>query len=440
VRGTTTEEKVIKDQSVQTDTTVQNLLEAGLHFGHQTKRWNPKMKRYIFGERNGIYIIDLARSLDCLKEAQQFIYDTVVRGRSVLFVGTKKQAQVPLKETAERLKQHYVTNRWLGGMLTNNETVRRSVSRMRHIEQMEKDGTLDDLPKKEVSRIRREYAKLQRNLSGIADMDRLPGALFVVDVNRESIAVAEANRLGIPVIAMLDTNCDPSPIDYPIPGNDDAIRAIRLIVKVIGDTILQASNEYAKVAAEEARRRAAAEAEAKAKAKAAEEERRAKNEAAKKAREEAIAKARAEAEKKEAEEKKAAAEAKKDEKPAKDEKPEPKAEDKAETKEEKPEAKDDKKAEEKTETADEKPDAKAGKVEEKAEEKPEEKAEEKSEFKPEATEEKEEAKADAEPEQESGAKDAPEADKEAEKAEDADAAAEEEADEAAGEEKDSKKE
>ncbi len=298
---------------VRTDVAIQDLLEAGLHFGHQTKRWNPKMKRFIFDQRNGIYIIDLAKSLAHLKSAQQFLYDTVVRGGKVLFVGTKKQAQDPLKESAERLHQFYVTHRWLGGTLTNIQTVRRSVGRMRELEKMEKDGSMEALAsKKEVSQLRREYQKLYRNLCGIADMDKLPGAMFVVDVNREAIAVAEANRLGIPVVALVDTNCDPDPIDFPIPGNDDAIRAIRLVVKVIADTIQQASNEYARIAAEEARRRAAEEAEAAAKAKAAEEERKAREkerkakEADAKAQDNArIAEARAkEAERKEAEAKK----------------------------------------------------------------------------------------------------------------------------------------
>ncbi len=280
---------------------VSDLLEAGVHFGHQTKRWNPKMKRYIFAERNGIYIIDLSKSLALLKEAQQFIYDTVVRGRGVLFVGTKKQAQDVIKGTAEKLNQFYVTHRWLGGTLTNNTTIRKSVNRMRELEAMVEDGSIDKLPsKKESSSLRRELTKLQRNLSGLANMEQLPGALFVVDVNRESIAVEEANRLKIPVVALVDTNCNPDSIDYPIPGNDDAIRAIRLIIKVIGDTIQEASNEYAKVAAEEARRRAAEEAEAAAKKKAAEEK-------ARKARQEALDKAKAATKQKKAE--KAAADA-----------------------------------------------------------------------------------------------------------------------------------
>ena len=270
---------------VQTKVTVQDMLDAGLHFGHQTKRWNPKMKRFIFGERNGLYIIDLAKSLALLRVAQEFVYDLILSGKSILFVGTKKQAQEPLKETTDRLKQHCVTHRWLGGMLTNNETIRKSVMRMRELEKMAADDEFKSAgSKKEAARLRREMEKLQKNLSGISSMDHLPGALFVVDVNRESIAVTEAKKLGIPVIAMLDTNCDPDNIDYPIPGNDDAIRAIRLVTKVLGDTILQASNEYAKKASDELRRKAAEDAEAKAKAKTERETRRVKEETARKTR------------------------------------------------------------------------------------------------------------------------------------------------------------
>lgn len=280
---------------VRTDLTIQDLIESGLHFGHQTKRWNPKMKRYIFAERNGIYIIDLAKTLVALTEARRFIYETVARGRRILMVGTKKQAQQPIREAAEKLKMPHVVNRWLGGTLTNNQTIRKSVTRMREFEKMEADGSINKLPKKEIAAIRRELEKMHYNLSGIADMDALPGALFVVDIGCEAIAVAEANRLKIPVIAIVDTNCDPDPIDYPIPGNEDAIRAIRLVVDAISTTIQQAQNEYAKVAAEEARRRAAAEAEAAAKQKAAEEERKTREREAKKLRAEAIAKSKTEA-------------------------------------------------------------------------------------------------------------------------------------------------
>jgi small subunit ribosomal protein S2 len=294
---------------VRSDVNIQDLLDAGLHFGHQTKRWNPKMKRYIFGERNGIYVIDLAKSVDMLTEARQFIYNTVSRGRKVLFVGTKKQAQQPVKEAAEKLKQPYVVNRWLGGTLTNNQTIRKSVARMRELQKLETDGTMNTMPKKEVSRLRRELEKLHYNLDGIADMDGLPGALFITDVTCEAIAVAEANRLKIPVVAVVDTNCDPDPIDYPIPGNDDAIRAIRLIIESVATTVQLALNEYAKVAAEEARKRQVAEAEAAAKARAAEEERKTKERTAKKAKAEADAKEKESKAKADREEKKAKAEA-----------------------------------------------------------------------------------------------------------------------------------
>ena len=262
--------------NVRQDVSIQDLLEAGLHFGHRTKRWNPKMRKFIFGQKNGIYIIDLVQTLDGLQKARQFIYDTVARGRQVLFVGTKKQAQESLKAIATEHKQPYVVNRWLGGTLTNNETIRKSIARMREFEQMEKDGSINALPKKEVAKIRHELKKLQYNLSGIADMEGNPGALFVVDVNAEAIAVAEASRLNIPVIAFVDVNVDPDAIDYPIPANDDAIRGIKLIADLVGITIQQAQAEYSKVAAEENRKRAAAEAEAAARAKVEAEERKAR--------------------------------------------------------------------------------------------------------------------------------------------------------------------
>jgi len=248
---------------------VQDLLDAGLHFGHQTKRWNPKMKKFIFDARNGIYIIDLDKTLDLLKVAQQFIYDTVSLGRSVLFVGTKKQASLPVKALAEKYNQPYIVNRWLGGTLTNSTTIRRSVARMRELEHMESESNWGDLNKQEVSRLRRELEKLQFNLSGIAKMEQLPGALFIIDTNRESIAVKEAQRLGIPIIALIDTNSDPDPVDYPIPGNDDAIRGLQLILDITGETMEKAVGEYSRIAAEEARKRAADEAAAEAKSKAA---------------------------------------------------------------------------------------------------------------------------------------------------------------------------
>jgi small subunit ribosomal protein S2 len=249
--------------------TVQDLLDAGLHFGHQTKRWNPKMKKYIFDARNGIYIIDLDKSHDLLLKAQKFIYDTVSLGRSVLFVGTKKQAMLPVKALAEKYNQPYIVNRWLGGTLTNNTTIRKSVARMRELDSLENDNKWGNLNKKEVSRMRRELEKLHFNLSGIANMDRLPGALFIIDTNRESIAIQEASKLGIPIIAIVDTNSDPDPVDYPIPGNDDSIRGLQLILDITGETMEKAVGEYSRVAAEEARKRAADEAAAEAKAKAA---------------------------------------------------------------------------------------------------------------------------------------------------------------------------
>ena len=279
--------------NVRQDVSIQDLLEAGLHFGHRTKRWNPKMRKYLFGQKNGIYIIDLEKTMDGLQQARQFIYDTISRGRQILFVGTKKQAQESLKAIATQTKQPFVVNRWLGGTLTNNETLRKSIARMRDIEQMEKDGSINALPKKEVAKLRHELQKLQYNLSGIADMVGNPGALFVVDVNCEAIAVAEANRLNIPVIALVDANVDPDPIDYPIPANDDAIRGIKLIADLVSITIQQALSEYSKVAAEEARKRAAADAEAAAKAKVEAEERKARAAEAAKAKAEAREKAKA---------------------------------------------------------------------------------------------------------------------------------------------------
>jgi small subunit ribosomal protein S2 len=237
-----------------TDALLKELLDAGLHFGHQTKRWNPKMKPYVFDKRNGIHIIDLSKSLQQVQAAREFLYIVVTSGRQVLFVGTKKQAQEVTKEVASRCGMPFVTERWLGGTLTNLTTIRARIKRMGQIRKMETDGGFDKMPKKEVSVLRHELQKLDRNLSGIANMDQLPGALFVVDVNREAIAVKEANRLHIPVIAIVDTNCDPDPIDYPIPGNDDAIRAIRVIAHLLADTIEKAVQEYSKIAAEQARR------------------------------------------------------------------------------------------------------------------------------------------------------------------------------------------
>ena len=262
--------------AVPSELTIQALLDAGLHFGHQTKRWNPKMKGYIFDKRNGIHIIDLGRSLALLKVAREFARGLVLNGKKILFVGTKKQAQNVVKEAAVRCGQFYVCSRWLGGTLTNNVTLRKSVGRMRELEKMEKDGTFEKLSKKEVSRLRHEMEKLQKNLCGLADMSALPGALFVSDVCREAIAVKEANRQGVPVIAVVDTNADPDPINYPIPGNDDAIRAIKLIADVLADAVAEADRDYTKRAAELAKKRE----QEKAAAAAAEQERKAKERAA----------------------------------------------------------------------------------------------------------------------------------------------------------------
>ncbi len=217
--------------------TMKQLLEAGVHFGHQKRRWNPKMKRYIFSQRNGIYIINLQETLRLLTVAYNFVRDTVADGGIVLFVGTKKQAQEVIKEEATRCGMYYVNHRWLGGMLTNFTTIASRINRLKELEDMKESGTYELLPKKEVSRLERERQKLERNLGGIRDMKRLPDVIFIVDPRKEAIAVAEANRLGIPVVAIVDTNCDPDPIDYVIPGNDDAIRSIKLITSVIADAV-----------------------------------------------------------------------------------------------------------------------------------------------------------------------------------------------------------
>ncbi len=215
--------------------TMKQLLEAGVHFGHQTKRWNPKMKPYIFGARNGIYIIDLQKTVRYFREAYGFLQQTVQNGDKVLFVGTKKQAQDAVREETERTGQFYVDSRWLGGMLTNFSTIKRSIERLKKIETMSQDGTYDLLVKKEVLGLEREREKLEKSLGGIKNMNKLPGAIFVIDPKKEAIAVKEARKLGIPVVAVVDTNCDPDEIDYIIPGNDDAIRAIRLFVSRMAD-------------------------------------------------------------------------------------------------------------------------------------------------------------------------------------------------------------
>ena len=219
--------------------TMKELLEAGVHFGHQTKRWNPKMKEYIFGERNGIYIIDLQKTLKMFKEASKFVQDLAAEGRIILFVGTKRQAQDAIAEEAQRCSMFYVNQRWLGGLLTNWVTVQKSVKRLKELDEMATDGRYDLLPKKEVIKLERERKHLQANLAGIKNMTRLPDAIFVIDSNKEQIAVRESRKLGIPVVAVVDTNCDPSEVDYVIPGNDDALRAIRLFASKISESIAE---------------------------------------------------------------------------------------------------------------------------------------------------------------------------------------------------------
>jgi len=219
--------------------TMKQLLEAGVHFGHQTRRWNPKMKPYIFGARNGIYIIDLQQTVKLFKKAYEFIVDVVANGGSVLFVGTKKQARESIYEEANRCEMFYVHNRWLGGMLTNFQTIRKGIERLEYLSRISADGTINQFPKKEMLKLEKERVKLDNNLGGIRNMAAIPSALFVVDTKNENIAVREARRLGIPIVAIVDTNCDPDEIDYIIPGNDDAIRAIRLITSKIADACIE---------------------------------------------------------------------------------------------------------------------------------------------------------------------------------------------------------
>ncbi len=218
---------------------MKQLLEAGVHFGHQTRRWNPKMAEYIFTERNGIYIIDLQKTAKKIEEAYYFVRDIVADGGTVLFVGTKKQAQVAIREEAERTSMFYVNARWLGGMLTNFKTIKRRIDRLYQLKKMNEDGTMELLPKKEVLKLNLEQERLEKYLGGIKEMKALPAAMFVVDPRKEKNAIAEAHKLGIPVIAIVDTNCDPEEADYPIPGNDDAIRAVKLIVSTIGNAIIE---------------------------------------------------------------------------------------------------------------------------------------------------------------------------------------------------------
>ncbi len=225
--------------------TMKELLEAGVHFGHQTKRWNPKMKPYIFGARNGIYIVDLQRTVRMFKTAYDFVVDTVARGQSLLFVGTKKQARDSIYEEANRCEMYYVHNRWLGGMLTNFQTIRQSIDRLNYLNNIQNDGSIELFPKKERLKLAKERVKLDNNLGGIRTMNGLPGAMFVVDPKNEAIAVREGRRLNIPIIAIVDTNCDPDDVDYIIPGNDDAIRAIRLITARMADACIEGSERFA---------------------------------------------------------------------------------------------------------------------------------------------------------------------------------------------------
>jgi small subunit ribosomal protein S2 len=245
------------------------LLEAGVHFGHQTRKWNPKMKPYIFGARNGIYIIDLQNTAKLLKDAYNFVVRTVSEGGTVLFVGTKKQAQDSIVEEAERCGMYYVKNRWLGGTLTNFQTIKKRINRLKELEDMKRDGSFSRYTKKEIIRMEKELAKLETNLGGIKNMDESPSALFVVDTRKEAIALREGQKLGIPIIAIVDTNGDPEDIDYLIPGNDDAIRSIRLLTSIIADACIEGHNEReAKLRAEEEMETAEAESEEVAEAEA----------------------------------------------------------------------------------------------------------------------------------------------------------------------------
>lgn len=224
---------------------MKDLLESGVHFGHQTRRWNPKMKKYIFGARNGIYIIDLQQTVKMFRTACDFIADTVANGKSVLFVGTKKQARESIYEEANRCEMYYVHNRWLGGMLTNFPTIKKSIDRLNHLNAIENDGTINLYPKKERLKLQKEKVKLDNTLGGIRNMKSLPGAIFVIDTKKESIAVKEGRRLGIPIVAVVDTNCDPDPIDYIVPGNDDAIRAVKLFSARVADACIEGAHRRA---------------------------------------------------------------------------------------------------------------------------------------------------------------------------------------------------
>lgn len=240
-------------------TLIKSLLEAGVHFGHETKRWNPKMKKYIFGEKNKVYIIDLEKTQNAIMKACEFLRKTASEGSSILFVGTKKQAQEIIKEEALRSGMYYVNQRWLGGMLTNFQTIKKSIKRLEDLERMKEDGTFAKLSKKEVSQLNKEAFKLNKNLEGIRAMGKLPKALFVVDSKKEEIAVKEARKIGIPIVALVDTNCDPDIINYPIPGNDDAIRSIKLVVGLMADSVLNGRQEFAAGKAKEEEEAEAAE-------------------------------------------------------------------------------------------------------------------------------------------------------------------------------------
>lgn len=230
--------------------TMKSLLEAGVHFGHQTRRWNPKMAEYIFTERNGIYIIDLQKTVVKIEEAYSFVEETVQNGGQVLFVGTKKQAQESIENEAKRCGMHYVNQRWLGGMLTNYKTIKKRIERLEELDRMEEDGTFDLLPKKEVIKLKNEREKLEKFLGGIRNMDGTPDVMFVIDPRKEKIAIKEAKILGIPVVSVVDTNCDPEEIDYPIPGNDDAIRAVKLLTETVANAVVNGSQVVEEEAAE----------------------------------------------------------------------------------------------------------------------------------------------------------------------------------------------
>jgi len=229
---------------------MKSLLEAGVHFGHQTRRWNPKMARYIFTERNGIYIIDLQKTVKKVEEAYSFLRETAAAGETILFVGTKKQAQDAIKEEATRANMFFVNERWLGGMLTNFKTIETRIKRLKELEKMAEDGTFEVLPKKEVIGLRHEMDKLEKYLGGIKDMPKMPGAIVIVDPKKEKIAIQEAHKLGIPVVATVDTNCDPDEVDFPIPANDDAIRAVKLLISKLADAVIEGAQDTEAVEAE----------------------------------------------------------------------------------------------------------------------------------------------------------------------------------------------